>query len=88
MKLKKELNLLDVFCITTGAIMSSGLFILPGIAHAQAGSAVLISYLLAGFLATTGMLSQAELASAMPKSGEPIFMLCGVWGQLSALFMD
>jgi amino acid transporter/mannitol/fructose-specific phosphotransferase system IIA component (Ntr-type) len=73
MKLKKELNLLDVFCITTGAIMSSGLFILPGIAHAQAGSAVLISYLLAGFLATTGMLSQAELASAMPKSGGAYF---------------
>ena len=73
MKLKKELNLLDVFCITAGAMMSSGLFILPGLAHAKAGAAILVSYLLAGLLATTGMLSQAELASAMPKAGGTYF---------------
>ena len=36
MNLKKELNLLDVFCIASGAMISSGLFILPGLAHAQA----------------------------------------------------
>jgi APA family basic amino acid/polyamine antiporter len=72
-KLKKELNLLDVFCITAGAILSSGLFIIPGLAHAQAGPAILISYLLAALLATTGMLSQAELASAMPRAGGTYF---------------
>ncbi|MCK4325751.1 hypothetical protein KAW55_03255 [bacterium] len=59
MRLKKELNLLDVFCVTSGAMISSGFFILPGLAHAQAGPAVVVSYLLAGFLAMTGMLSQA-----------------------------
>ncbi len=69
MGLKKELNLLDVFCITTGAMLSSGLFILPGLAYARVGPAVFISYILAGLLVTTGMLSQAELASAMPKAG-------------------
>ncbi|MBU1894501.1 MAG: APC family permease, partial [Candidatus Omnitrophica bacterium] len=73
MKLKKELNLLDVFCVATGAMISSGLFILPGLAHAQAGPAVVISYVLAGLLATTGMLSQAELVSAMPKAGGDYF---------------
>ncbi len=73
MKLKKELNLLDVFSITAGAILSSGLFILPGLAHAQAGPAILISYFLAALLATTGMLSQAELASAMPRAGGTYF---------------
>jgi len=73
MELKKELTLLDVFCITSGAIMSSGLFLLPGLAHARAGPAILISYLLAGLLATAGMLSQAELASAMPKAGGTYF---------------
>lgn len=71
--LKKELNLLDVFCIASGAMMSSGLFILPGIAHAQAGPAVVVSYLLAGLFATIGMLSQAELVSAMPKAGGTYF---------------
>jgi len=72
-KLKKELNLLDVFCIASGAMISSGLFILPGIAHARVGPAVVISYLLAGLLAMTGMLSQAELVSAMPKAGGTYF---------------
>lgn len=73
MKLKKELNLLDVFCIASGAMISSGLFILPGLAHAQAGPAVILSYLFAGLLAMTGMLSQAELVSAMPKTGGTYF---------------
>ncbi len=73
MPLKKTLNLLDVFCIATGAMISSGIFILPGIAHATAGPAVVFSYLLAGLLTMTGMLSQAELASAMPKAGGTYF---------------
>ena len=71
--LRKELTLLDVFCIATGAMISSGLFILPGLAHAQAGPAVVFSYFLAGLLALTGMLSQAELVSAMPKTGGTYF---------------
>ena len=73
MKLKKELTLLDVFCIATGAMISSGLFILPGLAHALAGPAVVFSYFFAGLLALTGMLSQAELVSAMPKTGGTYF---------------
>ena len=72
-KLKKGLNLLDVFCIASGAMISSGMFILPGLAFAQAGPAVFVSYLLAGLLAMTGMLSQAELVSAMPKAGGDYF---------------
>ncbi|MGB3081527.1 MAG: amino acid permease [Candidatus Omnitrophota bacterium] len=73
MKLKRELGLLDVFCIASGAMISSGLFVLPGLAHAKAGPAVVISYFLAGLLAMAGMLSQAELVSAMPKAGGTYF---------------
>jgi len=75
MKLKRELKLLDVFCVATGAMISSGLFILPGLAHALAGPAVVVSYVLAGLLAMTGMLSQAELVSAMPKAGGTYFYI-------------
>ena len=75
MKLTKELSLLGVFSITAGAMISSGLFILPGLAYNMAGPAVILSYLLAGLLATTGMLSQAELASAMPKAGGAYFFV-------------
>ncbi|MFW6114634.1 MAG: amino acid permease, partial [bacterium] len=67
--LRKGLTLIHVFCIASGAMISSGLFILPGMAHAMAGPGVIWSYLLAGILATAGALSIAELATAMPKPG-------------------
>ena len=75
MKLSKELSLLDVFCIATGAMISSGLFILPGIAHAKAGPAVVVSYFFAGLLALTGVLSVAELSTAMPKAAGDYFFI-------------
>jgi amino acid transporter/mannitol/fructose-specific phosphotransferase system IIA component (Ntr-type) len=80
MKLKKELSLLNVFCIASGAMISSGLFILPGLAHSRAGPAVVLSYLIAGLLAMTGMLSQAELVSAMPKAGGTYFYIARAMG--------
>ena len=73
MKLQRELNLVDVFCVASGAMISSGLFVLPGLAFSHAGPAVLLSYIIAGLLAVTGMLSQAELVSAMPKAGGTYF---------------
>ena len=54
-------------------MISSGLFILPALAYENVGSAVVISYLAAGLLAVTGMLSQAELVSAMPRAGGDYF---------------
>ncbi len=70
-----KLGLLGVYCTAAGAMISSGIFVLPGLAFAYAGPAMIVSYLLAGLLATTGMLSQAELVSAMPKSGGTYFFV-------------
>ena len=80
MELKRELNLLDVFCVASGAMISSGLFILPGLAHKEAGPALVVSYFIAGLLAMTGMLSQAELVSAMPKAGGTYFYVTRAMG--------
>ncbi|MCF7973562.1 MAG: amino acid permease [Phycisphaerae bacterium] len=74
-QLKQGLKLVHVFCIAAGAMISSGLFILPGLAHSQAGPAVVFSYLLAGLLASVGVLSVAELATAMPKAGGDYFFI-------------
>jgi len=79
-KLSKDLKLFDVFCIASGAMISSGLFVLPGIAHAQAGPAVVFSYFLAGLLAATGMLSVAEIITAMPKAGGDYFFITRTMG--------
>ncbi|MFC1670507.1 amino acid permease [Spirochaetota bacterium] len=75
MKLQRELRLLDVFCITSGTMMSAGLFILPGLAYAKAGPAIIISYFIAGIATIPGLLSQAELSSAMPKAGGSYYFI-------------
>jgi amino acid transporter len=74
-KLKKELGVLDLFCIASGAMISSGLFILPGVAYAKTGPAVIISYFIASLLVIPAMLSKAELATAMPKAGGTYFFI-------------
>ncbi len=74
-KLKRELGLLNVFCIASGAMISSGLFILPGLAFYKSGPAVILAYFLAGVLVLPSMLSKAELATAMPKAGGTYFFI-------------
>jgi len=69
MSLKKELGFFGVFSIATGAMISSGIFILPGLAFALTGPGVFISYFLAGLLALVGIFSIIELSTAMPKAG-------------------
>jgi basic amino acid/polyamine antiporter, APA family len=72
-RLKRELGLLGVFSIAAGAMISSGLFVLPGLAYRIAGPAVIFSYALASIMMIPVMLSKAELATAMPKSGGSYF---------------
>ncbi len=74
-KLRKELGFFDVFCIAAGAMISSGLFILPGLAYAKAGPAVLLSYIIAGALVIPALLSKVELSTAMPKAGGTYFFI-------------
>ncbi len=67
--LKKEINLLGVFAIATGTTLSAGFFLLPGLAAAQAGPALIIAYLIAAIPMIPAMFSVIELATAMPKAG-------------------
>ncbi len=72
---KRQLNLVDVFCISTGAMISSGIFVLPGLAYAQSGPAMILAYMLAAILVIPSMLAKAELATAMPKAGGIYFYI-------------
>lgn len=72
---QKELGFFDLFCIASGAMISSGLFVLPGIVYAKIGPVCFVAYLLASLLVIPAMLSQAELATAMPKSGGTYFFV-------------
>ena len=81
-KLQKNLTLFDVYAISTGAMFSSGFVLLPGIAYAQAGPAVVLAYLLAGIAVLPAMLSKAELATAMPRAGATYYFLDRALGPL------
>ncbi len=85
-QLKKQLGLLDVFSVAAGAMISSGLFVLPAIAFAKAGPAVILSYLLASVLIIPSVLSKAELATAMPRAGGTYFFIERSLGSISGLF--
>ena len=74
-KLKKELGLYDVYVISTGAMISSGFFLLPGLAAAKSGPSVVLAYAIAGILILPAMLSQAELSTAMPRAGGSYYFL-------------
>ncbi len=73
MKLKKELNALDVFSIAAGAMISSGLFVLPAIAYKNAGIGMFFSYLFAGIVMLPALFSKLELTTAIPKAGGTYF---------------
>jgi APA family basic amino acid/polyamine antiporter len=73
--LKKEITLFGAFAIALGTTISSGFFLLPGLAFAQAGPAILVAYLIAGIVIVPPLLCKAELATAMPKAGGVYFYL-------------
>ncbi|MDH5374078.1 MAG: amino acid permease, partial [Acidimicrobiia bacterium] len=58
-----------VFTVSLGAMIGSGIFVLPGLATELAGPAAVVAYLLAGLIVVPAALSMAEMASAMPIAG-------------------
>ena len=72
---KRKLGLGHVFAIASGAMISSGLFVLPGIAFAITGPSVFFAYFVASFLYLPALFATAELASAMPKSGGTYYFI-------------
>ncbi|MFW6189258.1 MAG: amino acid permease [Planctomycetota bacterium] len=73
MALKRRLGLRNVFTMAAGAMISSGLFVLPVIVFGSVGPGIFISYLLAALMLLPSLLSKAELMTAMPKAGGTYF---------------
>jgi len=68
-QLERDLGLYATITVSIGAMIGSGIFVLPGLAAKIAGPAVILAYLLAGLLVLPAALSKAEMATAMPESG-------------------
>lgn len=67
--LERDLGLYATFTVSIGAMVGSGIFVLPGLAAKMAGPAVILAYPLAGLVVLPAALSKAEMATAMPESG-------------------
>ncbi|MBR9975475.1 MAG: amino acid permease [Bacteroidetes bacterium] len=84
-RLRKELGLIDVFAIATGTTLSAGFFLLPGIAAAQAGPAMVLSYLIAAVPLIPAMFCVVELSTAMPRAGGAYYFLDRTLGPVTGM---
>ena len=64
-----SLSLFDATAMSVGAIIGAGIFVVIGIAAAQAGSALIVSIVIAALLAWLSALSIAELTRWLPTEG-------------------
>ena len=67
--LERDLGLYATVTISMGAMIGSGIFVLPALGLTKAGPAVIVAYVLAGLVVLPAALSKAEMATAMPESG-------------------
>jgi APA family basic amino acid/polyamine antiporter len=68
-RLKPSLGLFDATAISVGAIIGGGIFVVTGIAAGFAGSALIVSMLIAALISLLTALSFAELTAWQPKEG-------------------
>ena len=67
-KLQRTLSLPGAIAVSIGGMLS-GIFVLPGLAVGITGSSIWLAFLVASVCVLPAVLSKAELATAMPKSG-------------------
>ncbi|MEE8492283.1 MAG: amino acid permease, partial [Acidimicrobiia bacterium] len=67
--LERDLGLYAVFTISIGAMIGSGIFVLPGLGAKITGPSIMVAFLLAGLIVLPAALSQSEMATAMPEAG-------------------
>ena len=83
--LKKTLGAFDLTMLGIGAILGTGIFVLPGIEAAEhAGPGVVLSFALAGLAAACAALTYAELASMVPVAGSSYTYSYLTLGELTA----
>ncbi len=79
-RLGRSLGFFSTFTIGTGTMIGAGIFILPGLAMANAGPASIISFLLGGLISIATAISMAELATGMPLAGGSYYYISRTMG--------
>ncbi len=68
-QLRRRLGLYAVFTVAVGAMIGSGIFVLPGLAFETGGPSLILAYVVAGMIVFPAALAQSEMATAMPRAG-------------------
>jgi APA family basic amino acid/polyamine antiporter len=87
-ELKRTLGPWNLMSLGVGAIIGAGIFVLTGqVAAANAGPAIMLSFVVAGIACGLAGLCYAELASTMPVSGSAYTYAYGTLGEVFAWIM-
>jgi APA family basic amino acid/polyamine antiporter len=87
-ELKRTLGPINLMSLGIGAIIGAGIFVLTGqVAAANAGPAIMLSFVVAGIACALAGLCYAELASTMPVSGSAYTYAYGTLGEVFAWIM-
>ena len=87
-ELKRTLGPWNLVSLGVGAIIGAGIFVLTGqVASANAGPAIMLSFIVAGVACAFAGLCYAELSSTMPVSGSAYTYAYGTLGEVFAWVM-
>jgi APA family basic amino acid/polyamine antiporter len=82
--LKRSLGAIQLTLLGIGAVIGTGIFVLTAEAAQKAGPAMMISFVIAGFVCAVAALCYAELAAMVPVSGSAYTYTYAVMGELLA----
>jgi APA family basic amino acid/polyamine antiporter len=82
--LKRSLGAFQLTLLGIGAVIGTGIFVLTAEAAQKAGPAMMISFVIAGFVCAVAALCYSELASMVPVSGSAYTYTYAVMGELLA----
>lgn len=69
-KFVKTMSAVDLISLGIGAVIGTGIFILPGtVAATKAGPGIILSFVIAAIVCSTAAMCYAEFASALPVAG-------------------
>lgn len=85
--LKRSISAAGLTAMGIGAIIGTGIYVVIGEGAAEAGPAVILSFVLAGITCLFSALSYAELASSVPVSGSAYSYSYATMGELVAFII-
>lgn len=87
-QLNKTLGAFDLILLGVGAIVGTGIFILPGtVAASHSGPAIIFSFLIAAFVCALAGMCYSEFSSSVPVTGSAYTYGYIVFGEIIAWFV-